>query len=372
MPEDPTDKRRPVLVYRDRIGVLSEIEFSRRQYLGFRALRPVWIGRTVLPDASRISSSLIRISAIPGLLFRHFGIPPVIDLSEFAPVVHAQFARGGALALPLARTMNASLVVTLHGGDVSKDKNWRHSLLARRWAGVIAHTHRFVCVSHAVAETAAHRGVPEALMTVLPIGVPIPPAPPATQRDGAFLFAGRFVEKKGINVLAGAMRRMREAGDMTPLICAGDGPLRPMLEALASEISGVELVGWLSQPALVARMESVRALLVPSVIASDGDAEGLPSVVAEAMARGCVVIGTTGGGIAEAVTDDVTGLLVPPGDPDALAAAMHRLNQAPGLAKRMAQAAFAVARENLNAVHQSEILETILLEAAERPRNVVG
>jgi colanic acid/amylovoran biosynthesis glycosyltransferase len=357
-------ERRPILVYRDRIGVASEIAFSRRQYLGFRTLRPVWIGRAIMPDADRIGPSLIRISRLRGLLFRHFGMTPPLDLSPFLPVVHAQFARGGALALPLARAMGAKLVVTLHGGDVGKDKNWRHTVLSRRWPEVIARTWRFVCVSHAVAETAARRGAPAHLLTVLPIGVEIPASPPELRGDGALLFAGRFVEKKGIGVLADAMRRLRAGGDMTTLICAGDGPLRPMLEALARDIPGVELTGWLSQSALAARMQTALGLLVPSVVAGDGDAEGLPSVVPEAMARGCVVIGSNEGGIAEAVTDDATGLLVPPGDAAALAAAMHRLTSEPGLAARIARSAFITVGERLNAVHQSEALETILLEAA--------
>ena len=365
-PQQATDATRPVLVYRDRIGVPSEIEFSRRQYLGFRTLRPVWIGRVVMPGAEQICASPIRIGGIRGLLFRHFGVVPALDLSPFIPVVHAQFARGGALALPLAEAMGAKLVVTLHGGDVGKDKNWRHSLLSRRWPAVIARTSRFVCVSHAVAETAARRAVPEHLLTVLPIGVEVPATPPGQSRDAAFLFAGRFVEKKGITVLIDAMRRLRATGDMTRLICAGDGPLRPALESLAREIPGVELVGWQTQPDLAERMRTALALVVPSVIAADGDAEGLPSVVVEAMARGCAVIGSDQGGIAEAVTDAATGLLVPPGNAAALAIAMHLLSAEPELAARLAHAAFLTVGERFNAMRQSAALETILLAAAEQ------
>jgi glycosyltransferase involved in cell wall biosynthesis len=363
-PGEPPDRRRPVLVYRDRIGVASEIEFSRRQYLGFRTLRPVWIGRTLLPDAGQLCASPIRIGGPRSLLFRYFGVAPAFDFTPFAPVVHAQFARGGALALPLARAMDARLVVTLHGGDVGKNKNWRHTLLARRWAEVIAQTYRFVCVSHAVAETAKRRGAPEHLLTVLPIGVEIPPSPPVEPRSQEFLFAGRFVEKKGIAVLAGAMRLLRANGDMTRLVCAGNGPLRPVLAALSRDIPGVELVGWLSRSALSAQMERALALVVPSVVATDGDAEGLPSVVPEAMARGCAIVGSDEGGIAEAVTDGATGLLVPPSNAAALAAAMHRLSSEPDLAFRLATAAFDVLGKRLNAIHQSEALETILLEAA--------
>jgi colanic acid/amylovoran biosynthesis glycosyltransferase len=364
MTPPPPDARRPLLVYRDRIGVRSEIAFTRRQYLGFTRLRPVIAGRVILPDAGEIGAKLLQIGRAGGWLFRYFGIVPKLDLTGFVPVVHAQFARGGALALPLARAMNARLVVTLHGGDVGKDKNWRNTMLAHRWPEVIARSHRFVCVSHAVATAAVRRGVPENLLTVLPIGADIPASVPSRPRDGGFLFAGRFVEKKGIAVLADAMRRLRDGGDMTKLVCAGDGPLRPVLERLARDVPGVELTGWLTQQALAARMETALALLAPSVVAADGDAEGLPSVVIEAMARGCVVIGTAEGGIAEAVSDAVTGLLVTPGDHASLATAMHRLSADPVLVASLAAAGFQAAGERFNAHRQSAALETILMQAA--------
>ena len=369
-----TGELRPVLVYRDRIGVPSEIAFLRRQYVGFQALRPVWVGRAILPGASQIAAgqigatqigaSTIRIGGLRGLLFRHLGIAPALGVSGPIPAIHAQFARGGALALPLARAMDARLVVTLHGGDVGKDKNWRRTLLARRWPDVVARTFRFVCVSAAVAEAAARRGVPDASLTVLPIGVEIPASRPPGPRDGGFLFAGRFVEKKGIAVLADAMRRLRASGGETRLVCAGDGTLRPVLEALARDIPGVELVGWLTPEALAARMARAGALLVPSVVALGGDAEGLPSVAMEAMALGCPVIGTEEGGIAEAVTGNETGLLVPPGDAAALAAAMAKLAGSAALSERLAVAAFARAGQRFDARRQSAALEAILLAAA--------
>ncbi len=365
MTETQPDLRRKLLVYRDRIGAPSEIAFSRRQYIGFRHLKPVWTGRVVLPGASGLGQDVMRIGAVRGLLFRHLGMSPPLDATNFIPAVHAQFARGGALALPLARAMHAAMVVTLHGGDVGKDKNWRpHTLLARRWPEVIARTYRFICVSAAVAETAARRGAPVGRLIVLPIGVELPSHPsPGHPRDG-LLFTGRFVEKKGIDVLAAAMRHLRALGDMTPLVCAGDGPLLPLLEALARDIPGVALTGWLTQDAIAAQMNAARVLLVPSVVARGGDAEGLPSVVMEAMAHGCTVIGTDQGGIAEAITDGETGLLVPPGDPMALASAMHRLTASPDLAQGLAASGFEFVGRRLNALVQSAALEAIVLEAA--------
>jgi glycosyltransferase involved in cell wall biosynthesis len=357
----------PVLIYRDRLGAPSEIGFLRRQYLGFTRLRPVWIGRTLLPQAEQVSPGVHRLGGdlplgpLRRLLFRHLGIAPPMPVTGLAPVLHAQFARGGALALPLARALDLRLVITLHGGDVSKQKNWHGTVLARRWPALVREAARFVCVSHAVAEIAAAHGAPAEKLLVLPIGVEVPDHPPPVLPPTSHLFVGRFVEKKGILTLADAVRRLRAMGDTTPVTCVGDGPLRPALEALARETTSITLTGWLPPDAVRAHMARAVALLVPSIIARDGDAEGLPSVIPEAMAQACPVIGSDQGGIAEAIRRDATGLLVPPGDPDAIATAMHRIATQPGLRQALGHAGYAYAATGLNARIQSARLEELLL-----------
>lgn len=360
---------RPFLVYRDLIGAPSELSFLRRQYLGFTRLRPVWIGRTLLPDAGQVGDTCLRLGGdgplgpLRRLLFRHVGAVPPIPVPNLAPVIHAQFARGGALALPLARALGHRLFVTLHGGDVSKRKNWRRgSLLAQRWPALLDHAAGFVCVSAAVAEVAAAHGVPAAKLTVLPIGVEVPPSLPPRQAQH-YLFVGRFVEKKGIPVLADAIRSLRAGGNGTGLVCVGDGPLRPVLEALARDVPGVTLTGWLPPEGVRAQMLRAAALVVPSIIAAGGDAEGLPSVIPEAMAMGCPVIGSDQGGIAEALVPEETGLLVPPNDPRALAEAMGRVIGDAPLAIKLTQGGFQAAARDLNCRVQSAKLEALLLSA---------
>jgi colanic acid/amylovoran biosynthesis glycosyltransferase len=383
----PMQDKLPFLVYRDRIGVPSEVSFLRRQYVGFARLQPVWIGRALLPSAPVVADRMMRLGGdgplggVRRLLFRHIGwVPPFKlptladagmhaatcdDTLGLAPMLHAQFARGGALALPLARALGSRMVVTLHGGDISKQKNWRHgSVLARRWPALLQEVANFVCVSAAVAEIAAARGVSAAKLIVLPIGVEVSSSPPAAVSPDAHLFVGRFVEKKGISVLADAVRRLRASGDPTPLICIGDGPLRPLLESLAREVPGITLTGWLDPEAIRPRLANACSLLVPSIVARDGDAEGLPSVIPEAMTQACPVIGSDQGGIAEAVQHNRTGLLVPPNDAQALAAAMRRIVTEPGLRGSLGAQGFAVAASSLNARLQSAKLEALLLSVA--------
>jgi glycosyltransferase involved in cell wall biosynthesis len=201
--------------------------------------------------------------------------------------------------------------------------------------------------------------VPAGKLTVLPIGVEVPDRAPV-RHPNSHLFVGRFVEKKGIDVLAGAVRLLRAQGDLTTLTCVGDGPLRPILEALAGEVPGVTLTGWLPPDAVRAHMIQAVSLVVPSIIAAGGDAEGLPSVIPEAMAVACPVIGSDLGGIAEAIVDNQTGLLVPPNDAAALADAMHRIIGD----TTIGQAGFAYAATALNARIQSKRLEALLLSVA--------
>lgn len=370
----PMSDALPFLVYRDRIAAPSEVGFLRRQYCGFSHLRPVWTGRTVLPDAALLGAEVMRLGGdgilgpLHRLMFRHFGIVP--GYGRYAPILHAQFARGGALALPLARTQGMRLTVTLHGGDISKRKNWQGTVLARRWPALVETAVRFICVSQGVAEIAAARGVPAAKLAVLPIGVEVPDQPPVDAdraRPGAHLFVGRFVEKKGIAVLADAVRRLRATGDATPLICVGDGPLRPVLEALARDVPGVQLTGWQAPDAVQALMRHAISLIVPSIVAANGDEEGLPSVIPEAMAQGCPVIGSQQGGIAEALQEGETGLLVAPGDAADLARAMRELAAAPDRRAALGLAGYRHAAETLNARVQSRKLEAMLLADMHNP-----
>jgi colanic acid/amylovoran biosynthesis glycosyltransferase len=324
-----------------------------------------------MADASALDGTVMRLGdgglagAVERLLFRHFGRVPRMKIGATADVIHAQFARGGALALPLAQALEKPLVVTLHGGDVSKVRNWRHTVQARRWPAVVAVAARFVCVSQAVAELALAHDVPKDKLTVLPIGVELPNHPLASPVDErTFVFVGRFVPKKGVEVLAQAIRHLHANGASIRVVCVGDGPLRPILEAAARDTGLVELTGWRPPDEVARRIAEAWALLVPSIVAPDGDAEGLPSVIPEAMAQTCPTVGSATGGIAEAVQHEKTGLLVAPGDAVGLAGAMRRLASEPELRHALGRAAFAFASEQLNARVQSAALENLLLEVA--------
>ena len=142
------------------------------------------------------------------------------------------------------------------------------------------------------------------------------------------LAVGRLVEKKGFETLIDAARVLRDGGLEVAVAILGDGPLRRPLEALVerNRLSGtVTLPGWVSPTGLRAWFESAAMLVAPSNRSTDGDMEGLPTVLIEAAALGMPLVGTRHAGIPEIVLDGETGLLVPEREPGALAAAIGAL-----------------------------------------------
>ena len=222
----------------------------RRQYVGFDALRPLWVGRrleagldpAVFPVAAAFGGAA-------GLGFKHLGVVPGLTaLRDLAPAaVHGQFGRGGAFGLPLARALGVPLVVTFHGGDAHKQAHWRWvpapALQRVRMAGMMTYASAFLCVSDGVRDRLIARGVPRELLHVHPIGVELDDAAPRMSAGESVLFIGRFVEMKGVSVLAEAVRMLRARGVTAPVVLIGDGPDR---ERVAQALPDVSLPGWQS------------------------------------------------------------------------------------------------------------------------------
>lgn len=133
------------------------------------------------------------------------------------------------------------------------------------------------------------------------------------------------------------------------------------LKRAAAVLKQVEFLGWMPNHDLRRWLRGALALCVPSLRASDGDAEGLPTVAIEAMAAGTPVVGSRHAGIGEAIEHERTGFLVPEQDPEALAAALRRLSDEPGLRQQLGENARSAAVERFDMFKQSRRLEEKLL-----------
>jgi glycosyltransferase involved in cell wall biosynthesis len=193
-----------------------------------------------------------------------------------------------------------------------------------------------------------------AIREVVPVDVRVIPdlttlrasvRPPDGARRGAgdafrILFVGRLVERKGVTHLIEALRQLPPAVPAEVTI-VGDGPERSRLEAQAASAGlarRVRFAGRVSDDDLRDAYAAAHVLVLPAVADARGDTEGLGVVLLEAMSFGVPVVASAIAGITDIIDDGRTGLLVPPGDPAALAAALRRLAEELGLAARLGDA----------------------------------
>ena len=142
------------------------------------------------------------------------------------------------------------------------------------------------------------------------------------------LTVARLVEKKGVEYAIRAFAGSFNNKNDVEYLIAGNGPLRDELEKLTESLGiadNVSFLGWKNQDEIADLMNNVHIFILPSVTGKDGNQEGLPVVLMEAMARGIPVISTYHSGIPELVEDGVSGFLVPERDVEALSVKMKQL-----------------------------------------------
>jgi colanic acid/amylovoran biosynthesis glycosyltransferase len=270
----------------------------------------------------------------------HFGLGVHITslLRDRYPTdhIHAHFAdRASLVALIASRLLNRPFSLTAHANDIYVNP----SLLPEK----MAHAKVTVTVSrynesHLRATSANGQG---ANIRCIYNGIDLPTylPQPSTPRELPLLLAvGQLKDKKGLRYLIEACRILRGRGFQFECEIVGDGPLRGSLEAMIERLAlrdHVALLGALPQDTVTAKYGDADVFVLPCVIASDGDRDGIPTVILEAMAMGLPVVSTDLSGIPEAVVDGTTGLLVRPEDPTALADALARLLDDSGLRERM-------------------------------------
>jgi len=243
---------------------------------------------------------------------------------EFAPGLYDRLWRTGDLFLPISDRWNGLLADL--GCPLDKIRVHRMGIDCQRFA-IAAHTRRTA-------------------------GEPV-----------RFVTVARLVAKKGIEDAIQAVARIARAYPALTYDIVGDGPLRGRLQRLIGELAvegQVTLRGEQAEAGVRAALRNAHAFVAPSYTPVDGDIEGMPVAIMEAMACGLPVLSTRHSGIPELVADGVTGWLVAERDVVGLSARMAHIIEQPVISADMGRAGRAVVEEHYDIEKLNDVLSEIL------------
>ena len=351
-----------------------------------RALDARGVSQTVVtawrpgaPREERVGahSEVLRLGVATRRFRQLYSIPAALTmprLAATADVVHVHLGEDlavvpvGLLAArrhgnPVVLTVHCSLRYTLTGTTPRAVLLRTLGSALERWGE--ARADAVVCLTPRLARRLAEDGVDEARLHVIPSGVdPVlfstsRPDPVADVGHPRVVFVGRMAPQKGAHTLVQAIPMLRHSA--AHLLLVGDGPQRADLERAAARLGiadRVRVTGFVPHEEVPAFLAHADVLALPSFY------EELGSVLVEAMQVGLPIVASSVGGIPEVLTDGVTGRLVPPGDPRALATAIDEVLADRELARRLGEAA----RERASGFHWDTLAGRVL----ELYRSVAG
>jgi colanic acid/amylovoran biosynthesis glycosyltransferase len=370
------DEKRRILIFRHDLLPWSET-FILSQAENLRHFVPVYCGlrrvNGLNPDAERtivIKERSLR-GWIRGQTFRAFRwahalVPQLRRLNVC--LVHAHFEGGGMSAVRLARALKIPLIVTCHGIDVTKHERFQwpnpavRMLWLRRRAELQCHGTLFLGVSSFIRDRMLGLGYPAERTEVHYTGVDVAAlaSDSCVERQPIVLFAARLVEKKGCRFVLEAMQRVQASVPELELVIIGDGPLREELECEAhSRCINAKFLGRCTKETTCAWMSRSRLLCAPFLPAKNGDTDGCPTIILEALAIGLPVVAFAHGGSIEALGGGAAGILVPTGDAKALAFSILQLHHDSALWSQLSLAGRRLVEEQFDLQRQNARLEEL-------------
>lgn len=278
--------------------------------------------------------------------------------------LHAHFGNSAAeVARRAAAQSGIGYSFTAHARDIFLD-GLDHEALARRLHGA----RRVVTVSDFNRQHLITRyGLAERQVVRIYNGLDLrqfraSDPPTGAAREPLILAVGRLIEKKGFGDLIDACALLRSSGQGFQCVIVGAGPLAPTLsrQIEALDLGGhVRLLGALSPGEVRHWMQRARAFAAPCVVGQDGDRDGLPTVLLEAMALGCPCVSTDVTGIPEVLSHGLNGLQVAQRDVAGLAQALARLLADPALCVRLAEQARARIERDFDIHHNTARLRRL-------------
>ena len=289
-----------------------------------------------------------------------------------AELLHVYFGHIGVHLLPLLEICPLPVIVSFHGADAQVGLHKPAHLAPTR--RMLERATLLLVRSESLAERLVALGAPREKIRLHRTGIPLDEIP-FTRRsapaDGAWrcVQACRLIAKKGLATSLRAFAEFAREFPAATFTIAGEGPQLQEIKALAASLgiaNHVSFPGFLQQEKLRALCAGAHLFLHPSELGEDGDQEGVPNAMLEAMAGGLPVVATRHGGIPEAVEHGISGLLTPERDAPALAQSLLTLAHDPARYTAMSQAASARVSAGFALTVQAHALEAIYREAIAR------
>jgi colanic acid/amylovoran biosynthesis glycosyltransferase len=282
-------------------------------------------------------------------------------------LLHIYFGQNGVFWLPYLRKSRLPVIVSFHGADVRVDR--RSKCSGALLNELFSKTRLLLARSQSLANSLIEIGCPPEKIEIQRTGIPLDEYPFTERRipEGGqwkLLQACRLVPKKGLEATVASFAEFRSRWPNSVLTIAGDGPMREPLERLVDANGlnrSIRFTGFLRPEELRKLYYECHFFLHPSETALDGNREGVPNSILEAMATGLPSVATYHGGIPEAIEDGKSGILVPESDPRAIAAALFKLADDPPLAKAIGVQGARVVRAHFDLERQIRRLEEIYL-----------
>lgn len=170
-------------------------------------------------------------------------------------------------------------------------------------------------------------------------------------KRSVILSVGQLQERKGLSYLVEACGILRDRRTQFECRIIGEGPLRANLQEQIQRLGlekFVHLVGALPHEEVIAQYQEAMIFALPAILGKDGDRDGIPNVILEALSIGLPVVSTAHSGIPEVIEEGVDGLLVPPEDAKALSAALERLICDPEIRKAFGKAGRQIVADRFN------------------------
>jgi colanic acid/amylovoran biosynthesis glycosyltransferase len=286
-----------------------------------------------------------------------------------AELLHIYFGHIAVHLLPLIQAWPKPSVVSFHGADVMVDLE---KPAYRRATQEMLDAVRLVLVrSDSLGRALINIGCPPGKIRLQPTGIPVDEIPFRERewpdRGGAWKFvqACRLIEKKGLRVSLRAFAKFAEHDPAATFTIAGEGPLRNELGRLAAQLGVADKVffpGFISQNQLRELFYQSHIFLHPSEVGGDGNQEGVPNSMLEAMASGLPVFATEHGGIPEAIENGRSGILGKERDAEALVQALVERTANPEGLAAIARNGAEVVRKRFERNAQTRQLEDYYLE----------